>query len=319
MDSQQNGLNYRFANCSYNPASRQLVVGRRRLHLRPQAHTLLLLFLRSPQGVASREEIKQALWGDKFVVEYDAGISACVKQLRRDLQDSPGNPQFIETIPREGYRFVCEVVEWLPADPDGAPPRRLDGTVPAWISIYRWQWALLALIVIGLAVARFAWVPNTAGPAHEMIAVLPFEIYGATDSVEANMLRSAILDDIIKAFAKADPKRLGVISPTSARTLAGHDKTVAEISSEFGVDFVMDGSARRVDRQWVISVSLSRASDQSWVWGNVIEIAPGTTHVSRQIAASLRNNLLPALLPDQSSHPAPLVVRPIPVEANHSE
>jgi len=306
MDADNNGLSFRFANCSYDPASRRLSMGRRSRRLRPQTAKLLLLLLRRPRGVVTREEIRQALWGDKFVVEFDLGISACIKQLRHDLRDSATQPRFIETIPREGYRLVCDAIESTAADSAAviaAPHATRHPTL-------RWIWLLVgcALLLVSLAV-WLRWPGEPPAPRREMIAVLPFDIYGAADTAQARMLTAAALEDIVTVFARARPQRLGVISATSTRTLGRHEKTVGEIRSQFAVDFVMDGTMRRVAQKWVVSVSLSRAADQSWVWGGVIEVPLASDKVSKRLAVSLQQSLLPVLLDETDQSPGALEVR----------
>src|SRR5215471_15959302 len=59
--------------------------------------------------LVTREELRQRLWpGDTFV-DFEHGLNAAVKRLRDVLGDSADTPQFIETVPRRGYRFICPV------------------------------------------------------------------------------------------------------------------------------------------------------------------------------------------------------------------
>ena len=57
----------------------------------------------------TREEIRQQVWhGDTFV-DFDQGLNFCIRQIREALGDNAESPQFIETLPRRGYRFVAPV------------------------------------------------------------------------------------------------------------------------------------------------------------------------------------------------------------------
>ncbi|RYD52481.1 MAG: transcriptional regulator [Sphingomonadales bacterium] len=51
----------------------------------------------------------------------DEALTQCIKTLRRQLGDDAGNPRFIETIPKHGYRFIAPVEAAGDAVP--APPR----------------------------------------------------------------------------------------------------------------------------------------------------------------------------------------------------
>ncbi len=92
----------------------------RLVHLPPQPFRLLELLVRRPGAVVSREEIKDRLWTDGTVVDFDQGLNSCIYQIRGILNDDADVPRFVETLPRRGYRWVG-AVEAVPAGL--APPR----------------------------------------------------------------------------------------------------------------------------------------------------------------------------------------------------
>ena len=70
----------------------------------------------------TREEIRERVWrGDTFV-DFDQGLNFCIRQIREALGDNAESPQFIETLPRRGYRFVAPV-ESADIERRGAPTR----------------------------------------------------------------------------------------------------------------------------------------------------------------------------------------------------
>jgi serine/threonine protein kinase len=71
-----------------------------------QSITLLAMLLEQPGEVALREEIRTKLWPNDTVVEFDHSINTAMGRLRQALADSAENPQYIETLPRRGYRWV---------------------------------------------------------------------------------------------------------------------------------------------------------------------------------------------------------------------
>src|SRR3954451_18396042 len=76
------------------------------LKLQPQpCQVLALLIERAPETV-SRDQIRRHVWGEIVHIDVDQSINFCVRQIRATLQDNPASPRFIETLPREGYRFV---------------------------------------------------------------------------------------------------------------------------------------------------------------------------------------------------------------------
>src|SRR4051794_18831388 len=67
---------------------------------------LLLLLLRRRGQLVSRVEIADLLWGKDVFVEVEPGIHTAVRKIRLALGDSVEAPQFVETVPGKGYRFV---------------------------------------------------------------------------------------------------------------------------------------------------------------------------------------------------------------------
>ena len=82
----------------------------------PLAHkaleTLALLVRHSGQ-VVSKEELMREVWPDAFVEE--GSLARNISVLRKALGEGPAEHQYIETIPRRGYRFVAAVSESFPA------------------------------------------------------------------------------------------------------------------------------------------------------------------------------------------------------------
>ncbi|HZI58494.1 MAG TPA: winged helix-turn-helix domain-containing protein [Verrucomicrobiae bacterium] len=80
-----------------------------RIHLPHQPFEALRLLLEHPQQVVSREELRQHLWPDNTYVDYDLALKRIMNRIRGTLGDSADNPIFIETIPRQGYRFIAPI------------------------------------------------------------------------------------------------------------------------------------------------------------------------------------------------------------------
>src|SRR6185312_8241344 len=80
-----------------------------RIRLQEQPFQILVALLERPGEVVLREEIRQRLWPDETVVEFDHSINAAVKRLRDALLDSAEKPRYVETLARSGYRFIGEV------------------------------------------------------------------------------------------------------------------------------------------------------------------------------------------------------------------
>src|SRR5215469_2512495 len=90
------------------------------VRLPEQSFVILRMLLEHPGKVVSRAEVQQRLWPDGTVVEFEHSIGAAMNRLRQALGDSAESPQFIETLPRRGYRWMAGA-EWVSEDGPGSP------------------------------------------------------------------------------------------------------------------------------------------------------------------------------------------------------
>jgi DNA-binding winged helix-turn-helix (wHTH) protein len=80
-----------------------------RVRIPPKVFQVLLALIERPGETVTREALRARLWpGDTFV-NYDANVNTNVNRLRLALGDSPENPMYVETIPRQGYCFLGNV------------------------------------------------------------------------------------------------------------------------------------------------------------------------------------------------------------------
>src|ERR1700732_2201663 len=80
-----------------------------RLRIQEQPFRILELLLRQSGEIVTREQLRQALWPEGTHVNFDGSLNAALKKLRSALQDDAENPRFVETVPRQGYRFLAPV------------------------------------------------------------------------------------------------------------------------------------------------------------------------------------------------------------------
>jgi TolB-like protein len=74
--------------------------------LPPKALEVLKALLEQPGEVVTRAELRRRLWPANTFVEFDDSLNHAVKRLRQALGDSADEPEFIETLPRYGYRLM---------------------------------------------------------------------------------------------------------------------------------------------------------------------------------------------------------------------
>jgi DNA-binding winged helix-turn-helix (wHTH) protein len=115
------------------------------VRLPEQPFRILTMMLDSPGEVVTREDIRNQLWPDDTIVEFEHSIDAAMSRLRQALGDSADHPHYIETLARRGYR-------WMP------PVECTEGRSIQSAPRHRWRWLPLAvalLLGIGLIAGVF--------------------------------------------------------------------------------------------------------------------------------------------------------------------
>lgn len=98
---------YRFGPFELDVADRQLWQGSKRLDLNARYLDALMLMVKDHSRLIDKERFFDEVWDD--VVVSDSALSQCIKELRRTLDDDASDPRYIQTVPRQGYRFVADV------------------------------------------------------------------------------------------------------------------------------------------------------------------------------------------------------------------
>jgi eukaryotic-like serine/threonine-protein kinase len=74
-----------------------------------QQFQILQMLLLAEGRVVSREDIRNRLWPNDTVVEFDRSINTAMMKLRIALGDTGDKPRLIDTLPRRGYRLMVPV------------------------------------------------------------------------------------------------------------------------------------------------------------------------------------------------------------------
>jgi TolB-like protein/DNA-binding winged helix-turn-helix (wHTH) protein/Tfp pilus assembly protein PilF len=307
--------------------SRQLTKSGFRIRLQDQPFQLLALMLERQGQVVTREELKEKLWPSDTFVEFDVGLNTAIKKLRAALNDVAGNPRFVETVPRIGYRFVAPVSVSKPGiastvDPEVVAPS-VEETPEALISTVAspnatsqpeilpsdtspdsrrrlrslvWVPVVLTLLTAGFTIRmRFKSAASAVPPGSmQAIAVLP--LLNVSADSEQEYFADGMTDEIITDLAKlAGPK---VISRTTAMQYKGTGKTIPEIARELHVGAVLEGSVERSGDRMRVRVQLIEASTDQHLWAEaydrqVSDVLLLEAELARDIAGQIELRLTP--------------------------
>ena len=102
------------------------------IRLQEQPFRVLAMLAERPGEIITREELQEQIWGNTFV-DFDQSLNKAVNRVREALNDDAGTPQYIETVPRRGYRFIAPVAATPPteAPAPAAPVSTVSVEIPA--------------------------------------------------------------------------------------------------------------------------------------------------------------------------------------------
>ncbi len=100
---------YYFGCFSVNQVERQLLRDGEPVHLAPKAFDVLLVLVQNKGRLVTKERLMQEVWRDVFVEE--ANLSVNIASLRKALEEGDAGAEWIETVPKQGYRFGAAVSE----------------------------------------------------------------------------------------------------------------------------------------------------------------------------------------------------------------
>ena len=130
----ENPVVFRFAEFQVREREFSILKGNVNVPVEPRAFRVLLVLLRNPQKVITKDELLDIVWDDVEVT--DNSLTRSIVKLRQALGDDARSPRLIETVAKVGYRFVCKVevsadaTAWLdtPREPDGVSRGDSGGT-----------------------------------------------------------------------------------------------------------------------------------------------------------------------------------------------
>jgi len=251
---------YEFSGFRLEVAQRRLLHLGRPLPIKPKILDLLLFLVERHGQLITKDQLMKSIWPDAIVEENNITVS--ISMLRKTLGDNRVNPQFIETVPRRGYRFVAEVTEVSAEETPRGPTRQLT---------------------------------LQAEPEEETIdslAVLPIE--GSDKDVNVEYLSDGITESIINMLSRI-PK-LRVLACSTIFRFKGKEINPQEVGQLVNVKAVMTIRVIRLGEQLIIRSELVKAADGSQLWGEqynrtVSDVLAIQDEIAKAITESLKFKL----------------------------
>lgn len=255
---------YEFGPYRIDAVERLLRRGDESIPLTPKAADTLLALVASAGRVVDKDELMKIVWPGTFVEE--GALARNISALRKALGEDTGVTQYIETIPKRGYRFVAKVQDLSAV----APPEPVD-IAAGRHHFGKIVWLVAATLLILISVlAYLTWTGRfRAQPAHiSSLAVLPLS--NPSNDPAQEYFADGMTEELINSLAKIEALR--VISRTSAMTYKGvKNKPLPRIARELKVDAIVEGSVLQSGHRVRITVQLFEAKTERQLWAQSYE------------------------------------------------
>ena len=226
--------------------------------------------------VVTRNQLLDVAWSGNTA--FDEQLTRVVGDLRRALHDHPGDPTYIETVPKRGYRLVGQI-----RLPEGSEFEKSPDRSVSVIQFSKHQLSFVIITALVLAIAYFAYNEFVVDRMQEespavtsarvennneiyrwenSIAVLPF--VNMSDDSGNEYFSDGLSEEILNLLAKTPG--LKVIGRTSSFSFKGKNEDLRVIGHTLGVKTVLEGSVRKSGDRVRITAQLVDVSDGSHIW-----------------------------------------------------
>ena len=247
---------YEFKGFRLEAGQRRLLYQGQPVPVKPKILDLLLFLVEMRGQLVVKEDLMREIWPDSIVEENNITVSMSI--LRKTLGDDQLNHQFIETVPRRGYRFLAEVTEVSAEKPAANVPRRPDTST------------------------------ESQDETIDSLAVFPSQMPGSDPNVE--YLSEGITESIVNMLSRI-PK-LRVLACSTVFRFKGKDLDPQTVGFQLNVKAVMMIRVMRLGEKLIIRSELVKVSDGSQLWGEQYNRSPNDIlAVQDEIAKAISESL----------------------------
>ena len=286
----------------------ELFRGDQPVKLQEQPLQILEALLLKPGELVTREALTAHLWPDS-VVDFEAGLNTAVRKLRAALADDAESPKYVETVPRQGYRFtgLIEPRDVEPAlevrRPSVAPclpeigvaEAGAAGRPPAWrravvVGLGLVTAVAVAIVFVATRPPAVSVASGTASrPSITRLAVLPLENL-SPDPANA-FFADGMHEELLNALGSRAPT-LEVISRTTMMQYRARPTGVRALARELEATYVLEGSVRRESSTVRVSLQLVDAVADRQIWSRsyqrtLVDAMTLQTQLAREVAEQL--------------------------------
>jgi TolB-like protein/DNA-binding winged helix-turn-helix (wHTH) protein len=305
FESQQRELSsaVRFGDYELDPRRGVLSRNGVPLKLQPQPFRVLELLVARAPDIVTREQLSDYVWQEGVYVDIDQSLNFCIRQIRSVLNDSASNPTFVDTLPKQGYRFIATIHQEAPQPELPAPihaasipaapepptpvPNGLQHTpstatpppsteTPPDNNTHQqttstspsrpWLLALiaLALAIVGIILGTRTMRNRSLATRAKITSLAVLPLDNLSGDPAQNYFADGMTDELTTMLAKNSTLR--IVSRTSAMQYKGAHRPLPEIARELGVDGVLEGSIARTGDKVHMTIQLIQAPTDTHIW-----------------------------------------------------
>ncbi|HEU4435603.1 MAG TPA: winged helix-turn-helix domain-containing protein [Pyrinomonadaceae bacterium] len=303
---------YEFGRFRLKTAERILLREGELVPLTPKVFDILITLVENRGQVVAKDDLMKRVWPSTYVEE--GNLTQNISLLRKALGESPGGVQFIETVPRRGYRFVADINEAWDGVSSGvsaatAPPADAETvshkdnststplvSIPATANRAAWRNPAFAALAGAVVIAIVGLVYFTSGKTDAdpigSIAVLPF--VDESSDPDAQYINDKIAESLINSLSKLP--QLRVVPRSVVAGYKGKEIDPRKVGQELNVRAVVTGRMRRHGDIISIQADLIDLENVAQLWGQhydhkLSDVLLVQDDISRDIFENLRLKL----------------------------
>ena len=253
---------HKFGTFEFETDTGELRKNGRVIALEPQPAKALALLLSRAGEIVSRDELREAVWGSETHVDFDRGIAYCVSQVRTALGDSGENPRFVQTVPKQGFKFIAPVAPVAP-DASAASARTFNNwvTIPLVLA--------LAAVTTGLVLATFMSSPEPENVVHVAVSIFDNE----TGQAEYDRTVAGLSDLVVERLSKMDPERIAVVGNAAVLRQPRNIRNLERIAGNVHAEYVLLGQLQRGESGLRFITHFIRLRDEAHLKANRLTVA----------------------------------------------
>lgn len=231
------------------------------MRLQPQPAQVLRVLVEHAGRVVSREQLREAVWGDATFVDFDRGLNFCISQVRSALKDVSQEPRYIRTLPKQGYQFISPVEQAAGTQAEPPAPALKGGQrLPRKLAL-----AVAAVLIAGFAIMAAYRPRSTTGAAPaSIVAVVRFD--NETGNADLDRVSDGLTDTVIEQLASSDRGHYAVIGNAQILRLPRKQRNLEAIAASLHATYIVLGQVQSNGTHVRILAHLVHMPEQTHVW-----------------------------------------------------